>query len=212
MVNNYDQIAKAYDILSRMLFFKSQVNAQIQQLHLIPAHSKVLIAGGGTGWILEQIAKSHPEKLYITYLEISGEMINLAKKRKTGKHQVEFIQTAVEDFNTSDCYDVIHTAFLFDNFGKEKAEIAFNKLHALLKDGGLWLFTDFSYQPKQDAFWKGLLLKLMYAFFSKIASVDAQQLIDTAPYFKNAQYQCISKKTYYSKFIKALVYQKSNNR
>jgi hypothetical protein len=49
MLNNYDKIAGHYDTLSRLVFFKSQVNAQINQLPYIQWDSHVLIVGGGTG-------------------------------------------------------------------------------------------------------------------------------------------------------------------
>ncbi|RZL54089.1 MAG: methyltransferase type 12, partial [Pedobacter sp.] len=75
MINNYDKIANQYDTLSRLVFFKSQVNAQINQLHNIPKDSSVLIVGGGTGWILEEIVKLHPSGIKIIYVEISAKML-----------------------------------------------------------------------------------------------------------------------------------------
>jgi hypothetical protein len=47
MLNNYDKIAGHYDTLSRLVFFKSQVNAQINQLRYIQENSHILIVGGG---------------------------------------------------------------------------------------------------------------------------------------------------------------------
>jgi len=150
MLNNYDKIARYYDVLSRLLFHQSQVNAQIAQLKFIPPHSRILIAGGGTGWILEELSKVQDQGLHITYVEISAEMIRLAKKRNTGKNSIEFINCAIEEFPITASYDVVHTAFLFDNFAGERTATVFRILHQALKPGGLWLYTDFFYQPGTD--------------------------------------------------------------
>ena len=115
-LNNYDAIASNYDMLSRMVFFKSQVKAQIAQIKFIPSRSNILIVGGGTGWILEEISKVYSEGLKITYIEISEKMIRLASKRSARGNILEFVNLPIEDF-IDDCrYDVVITAFLFDNF------------------------------------------------------------------------------------------------
>lgn len=81
MNNNYDKLANHYDTLSRLVFFKSQVNSQINQLQYIQENSHVLIVGGGTGWILEELAKVYTNGLKIVYVEISAKMIALSQKR-----------------------------------------------------------------------------------------------------------------------------------
>ena len=210
MLNNYDKIARHYDLLSRMLFYNAQTKAQTEQLSYIPANSRILIVGGGTGWILEEITKIHHENLTITYVEISAAMIRLARQRNTGKNKIEFIHGAIEEFTSSASYDVIHSAFLFDNFARERTEMVFFKLNRLLTTGGLWLFSDFSYQPKTDEKWKGVLLKIMYAFFKKVSKVEATVLTDTSSYFESSGYEKLRESTYYRKFIKAIVYKKES--
>ncbi|MEJ5961004.1 class I SAM-dependent methyltransferase [Pedobacter immunditicola] len=209
MLNNYDKIAPYYDVLSRLLFHRSQVNAQIQQLKFLPSHSRILIAGGGTGWILEELAKIQDRGLDITYVEISTEMIRLAKKRNTGENRVEFVNCAMEEFTLTAPYDIVHTAFLFDNFARERTATVFRKLHQALKPGGLWFYTDFSYQPGTDEKWKGILLRMMYSFFRKIANVEAASLPDTSIHFEKGQYVKLDEKAYYRKFIKAIIYKKA---
>ena len=238
MLNNYDKIARYYDTLSRLLFHRSQVNAQIQQLKFIPSHSSILIAGGGTGWILEELSKIQDQGFHITYVEISGEMIRLAKKRNTGNNSIEFVNCAIEEFTSKAPYDVVHTAFLFDNFSRERTAAVFWKLHKVLKTGGLWLYTDFFHQPETDEtsislqlkksnkyklmitslplkiklytdeIWKGFLLRMMYGFFRRIANVEANHLPDMDIHFEKGRYEKIDEKAYYRKFIKAIVYKK----
>eukprot|EP01133_Synstelium_polycarpum_P017621 gene17621-21017_t len=208
MNNNYNRIARYYDFLSRAVFFKAQVNAQTDQLGYIPPAAKILIAGGGTGWILNKIAELHPEGLRITYIEISSKMIHLAQKRNLRNNSIEFVNTAIEDYKGSRQFDVIMTAFLFDNFGKETMETAFSKLNSLLKPEGLWLFSDFSNQVKRNNLWQRFLLKTMYLFFRVVSNVEARELIDTRVYFRKYKLKKIIQKRYYKNFIKAVVYKK----
>ena len=208
MNNNYDRIAPYYDVLSRMVFFRAQLKAQIEQLENIPANSRILIVGGGTGWILDEIAKMHPGGLNITYVEISEKMLELSKKRDVKENTVTYVHTAAEDFKGRDSFDVILTAFLFDNFNAARIDTVFNVLHSKLKPGGLWLFCDFYYQQGSGKTWKYYLLKTMYLFFNRISDVEAKELINTEGHFEALHYVPIQIAYHYSGFIKAITYKK----
>ncbi|RQO74837.1 methyltransferase type 12 [Pedobacter sp. KBW06] len=210
MINNYDKIANYYDRLSRLVFFKSQVNAQIHQLKYIPENSRVLIVGGGTGWILEELAKVHPAGLHIVYVEISAKMIALSKVRNVGANTVEFVNMGIEDFSSSLSFDVISSPFLFDNFSERRAWLIFEQLDDLLKEDGHWFFVDFSLNGEQGKWWKSIFLQVMYVFFKLIRIVEASELIDMEPYFKRANYRITDSQFYYGGFIRALIYHKEN--
>jgi ubiquinone/menaquinone biosynthesis C-methylase UbiE len=207
-LNNYDRTAGFYDFLSRSVFFHAQLKAQTEQLTYIPAGSKVLIVGGGTGWILEEMAKVHAQGLHITYLEISAKMIDQAKKRNTGNNEVRYFRCAIEDYTGTAQYDVIQTAFLFDNFAPNRVDQVFSKLDKLLKPAGLWLFSDFNPNPESGKIWQGILLNIMYFFFRYIANVEAKNLTDTGPWFNKKGYMPIEQRHYYKHFIKAIIFQK----
>ncbi|GAA4209142.1 hypothetical protein GCM10022289_34180 [Pedobacter jeongneungensis] len=208
MNNNYDKIANHYDTLSRLVFFKSQVNAQVSQLKYIPKNSSVLIVGGGTGWILEEIAKIYSGGLKIVYVEISAKMIALSQKRNCKNNQVEFVNLGIESFETDIVFDVILTPFLFDNFAEQRAAKVFNQLNACLKKDGLWFLVDFSLNQTNGSWWKWLLLKSMYSFFKLLGIVEATRLIDMNSYFLNAGYQIFKLQSYYGSFIRAVIYKK----
>ena len=54
---DFNTVARPYDFISRLVFGDSLVEAQTSLLHYIPSNSQILIVGGGTGWILEEISK-----------------------------------------------------------------------------------------------------------------------------------------------------------
>lgn len=209
MINNYDKIANSYDTLSRIVFFKSQVNAQVNQLKYLPANSSILIVGGGTGWILEEIAKVYSNGLSIIYVEISAKMIALSKGRNYGSNKIEFINLGIEDFDSAKEFDVILTPFLFDNFSRGRAEQVFNQLNKLLRKNGLWFLVDFSLNHTNGKWWKWMILKLIYSFFKILGIVEAVNLIDMDLYFDNRKYKKVNERFYYRNFIKAVIYKKS---
>jgi len=208
VINNYNKIAKHYDFLSRLVFGQSQVIAQKNQLKYIKDNSTILIVGGGTGWILTEIAQLHLTGLKITFVEISSKMIELSMNRDRGSNQVTFITSRIEDFHSDERFDVIFTPFLFDNFSEDRCVQVFNQLNHNLNKNGLWLFVDFTIASTGSNWWKKLFLKAMYAFFKIICNVEARKLINLQPYFINENYKKLEERFYYQHFIKAIVYQK----
>lgn len=208
MINNYDKIAGYYDMLSRAVFRQSQVVAQVNQLKFIRENATILIVGGGTGWILAKISKIYPAGLNITYVEISSKMLALSRKRNYGNNQVEFINIGIEEFTALPNFDVILTPFLFDNFSRQRAEMVFKKLDAMLNKSGYWLLTDFTTQGKNANWWKKIFLKLMYAFFKTVSNVEAKTLVDIYPFFYKSGYTILDERFYYGQFIKATVFKK----
>lgn len=209
MKNNYDNIARYYDFLSRIVFRTAQRDAQTALLPYIGKNSTVLIAGGGTGWILEEMAKVCPGGSLIYYVEISAKMITLAKERNYQPHVVRFIHMAVEEFEAQPAggFDVIITPFLFDNFSRERIQPVFVHLHNMLRPGGKWLFTDFHYQTLAPL-WQRVLLRSMYVFFRVICGVEADALSDIEPLFREHGYAGLHEAFYFRKFIRSAVYSK----
>lgn len=189
-----------------MVFFKSQVKAQTEQLPYIKHCKSLLIVGGGTGWILKDLnAIAQPIK--IVFVETAIEMIALAKKVAT-HHHLEFVHQDIETYQADPIFDAVLTPFLFDNFDSTKAEKVFEHIDALLAKGGIWLYVDF-YVNEKSALWKKTILKAMHLFFRLINVVRVNDLIDATPFFK-PNYEVIAEKYYYGHFIKAIVYQKQS--
>ena len=205
MAANYDNSAWFYDRLSRLVYGKALVRSQVYLLKHIPDSSNILIAGGGTGWILEEIAKVHPSGLTITYAEISSNMMTLSKKRNTGGNNVIFINEPVENVRTGKVYDLVFTPFLFDNFTEQTLQQAFTHIHNRLKPDGIWLNTDFRPTGK---WWHTFLLKSMIVFFRAICGIEAKRLPDIERQFVQHQYQIIDQKSFFGEFILSMAYRK----
>ena len=198
MPANYDNSAWFYDRLSRLIYGDALIKAQVWLLQYIPAGSNILIVGGGTGRALEELAKLHPAGLQITYAEISSKMIALAKKRDTGQNEVTFINDAIENISLPASFDVVITAFLFDNFAEPALTKIFRHTHSLLKSGGAWLCTDFQLSGK---WWQSFLLGSMLLFFRVLCGVEAIKLPDVQKHFDQNNYRVIAEKTFFKEFV-----------
>jgi len=205
MAANYNNSAWFYDRLSHLVYGKALIKAQVYLFRYIPANAHILIVGGGTGWILEEISAIHPAGLTITYVEVAPAMMAISKKRQTGKNQVSFINEAVENVVLEHDYDVIITPFLFDNFQEQTLQKVFEHLHQSLKTGGIWLNADFQLTGK---WWQQFLLRSMFLFFKILCNIEASSLPDIDSQYKNHHYQSVSKETFYGNFIVAEVYKK----
>src|SRR5690348_16816239 len=90
-LNSFDRIAGFYDALARIVFGKHIMNSQCYFLDALNDGSKVLILGGGTGWLLAELLSRKPH-CEVWYVEASQRMITLSEV-KTGavKKNVHFI-------------------------------------------------------------------------------------------------------------------------
>lgn len=206
MRNNYDRVAGYYDRLSRLVFGKALVRAQQDLIPHLQAPGRLLIIGGGTGWILEEIARLHPTGLAIDYVEISENMLSLSRKRNVAGNKVRFVHSAIENFTTPHRYEAVITPFLFDNFSTERAEAVFQQLHQVLLPQGQWLFADFNIEKSGNAWWQKLLLRSMYTFFRTLSHVEARQLPDMPRLFAMHGYEICDAHYHFGRFIRSAVY------
>jgi ubiquinone/menaquinone biosynthesis C-methylase UbiE len=205
LASNYDNSAWFYDRLSRVVFGRALIKAQTTFLHLIPANARVLIAGGGTGWIIEELAKIHPSGLHITYVELSKNMLALARKRNVGNNTVIYINAPVEDAGLNQSFDALITPFLLDSLPVPVLHKVISTCYSLLKPGSLWLNTDFQLSGK---WWQKPLLNSMYLFFKIIGCVDTVELPEIKKQFVVQGLKPINEQVFFGEFIVSMVYRK----
>ena len=205
MAANFDNSAWFYDKLARLVYGRALVNAHVYLLRHIPENSKVLIVGGGTGWILEEIIRIYPSGLDITYVEVSPNMMALSRKRNIGGNTVVFINDAIEQVKLHNDFDIVLTPFLLDNFTEENLDTIFSSIDSKLIENGLWLNASFQLTGK---WWQWVLLKTMFVFFKVICRIEASRLPDIYKRFEDGGYTLIEQKGFFGKFIEASVYKK----
>ena len=210
MKRSYDLIVPFYDRLAALIYGNALRDAQTVYLPMIPASATVLIAGGGTGWVLEEITNLHQQGLQIDYIDSSAKMIREAKKKCIGENKVRFINQSIFNWQTTSDYDVIITPFFFDNFSETNAQKVFVFLHSKLKANGLWFYTDFQIAHRK-AYWQRILLSIMYFFFRLATNIEAKRLPDIISQFHLFNYELINENTFFHRFIITSAYKKTND-
>ncbi len=202
----FDKIAPFYDGLSFLIFGNLLLKAQLEFISLSRPPCKILIVGGGTGKLLEEICKRYPEGLDIHYLDFSIKMIEKGKRKNIYKNRVCFEVENIANFKSStESYDVILTPFFMDCF----EVIAQEKIHTMLgnslKSGGLWFFTDFHLNAFSPP-WQKWLVRWMYRFFFRACGLKDCRLPDAEALFTS--YKLLNGKSFLGNFILSNVYRK----
>jgi ubiquinone/menaquinone biosynthesis C-methylase UbiE len=206
--NNYDKIANYYDRIHHLFYGQSEIHAQVELLDYVRPGDRLLILGGGTGWILDKIGAIFPSGLRITYVESSARMMELTKTRKWGQNEVELVTSTVEEWKGDMVYDCVLTGLFFDNFQDAHAAAIVRQVSPYLKNGGYWLESDFYYPRRRGKLWQAILLYSMYISARLICGVEAKRLPDMDRIFTEEGYRVLYTTFHYQRFIRSVVYRK----
>lgn len=173
---NFDWIAPVYDALAFCVFGRGLQRAQVVFLNQIPVGATILLVGGGTGWLLEQVlVQCQPRR--VVYLEASAQMVARASRRMLRRGALGAVDFRVGDetsLTANECFDVILTPFVLDLFTEQTLQVhIIPPLKNALIAGGVWLVTDFV-QPQMG--WQKILLWTMIRFFRLTANIQTRQL------------------------------------
>src|SRR4051812_25234860 len=91
-LDTFNGLAFVYDGLAKLVFGKSIQDAQRCFLNQLSDKRNILILGGGTGWILEEVILKN-SACDIWYVEASSKMIELSQRKlpKDYASRVHFI-------------------------------------------------------------------------------------------------------------------------
>ncbi len=179
MENGYDWLAPIYDRLAQLVFGQRLQIAQAQHLHHLSPGSKVVIVGGGSGSILDVIAKLPVPPGTIYYIDSSPRMIALAKQRlavgndAASAQSVHFIDASADRWQPPEPVDALLTPFFLDCFDGVRLAQMLDHLHQWLRPDGLWLVTDFI---KSDRIIHRITMAAMFAFFRFTTALQSRQL------------------------------------
>jgi ubiquinone/menaquinone biosynthesis C-methylase UbiE len=201
-MNNFDSVARYYDLLARIVFGNSIVKSQVHFLDLIKPSSNVLILGGGTGWILDEL-KRKGKTINVWYIEMSDEMISRARKKNDSSLNVHFIHGSESDIPHDVLFDVVITNFFLDLFKHDKLKNVIDTIHFSLKPDGIWFVSDFV----NGKWWHKILLWIMYRFFKLTASINASELPQWEKLMTLTGCEMYSH-SFFNRFIKSSVYRK----
>jgi ubiquinone/menaquinone biosynthesis C-methylase UbiE len=169
--NNFNRVAFIYDTLARIVFGDSLRKAQRHWLHQIPAKSKVLVLGSGTGWIANEVLAAKPDA-QVTLVDASQKMTTKAQRMLKNKPVTVLCADETQPF--AEPFDAIILPFFLDTFPTEKLEQLLSQIGKNAHAGTLWLVTDFISETR----WHKIYLWIMYRFFRITCSIEATTIPD----------------------------------
>ncbi|MEJ8758221.1 class I SAM-dependent methyltransferase [Pontibacter sp. H259] len=205
--SGFDRVASFYDPLARLVYGSKLQEAQRWLLKFIPDGATILIIGGGSGWLLQQVLQ-HTSPSHVLYLEASEKMLLKAKQLNPNQIIVEFRHGTDTGLQPHVSFDVIITPFLLDLFPDARLNQLMGRIYTSLSTGGIWLFADFWPVEQKPPFWQKLLAKSMYLFFGLLSGVQATQLPDYRKRFNRLGLQEIASESFYNGFVQSKVFRK----
>ncbi len=202
--NQFDRIAGIYDTLARLVYGQNIRESQCYWLDQIPEGSKILILGGGTGMILEDL-ESIKSAIEVWYIEPSPKMLVRSTRRKTN-FNVHFIQGTELNIPALEV-DVVITNFYLDLFPEKELQAVVRTIAPCLRREGIWIATDFVDEKK---WWQGLLLFLMYQFFRFACAIQASALPTWEDSLQTQGLRVVKKRNFFGGFISSIVLERAN--
>ncbi|MFZ1220130.1 MAG: class I SAM-dependent methyltransferase, partial [Chthoniobacterales bacterium] len=177
----------------------------------IQAPRRALIVGEGNGRFLLELLRAHPNAK-IDCVDASGRMLSLGRQRLEGDDadRVQFLQRDLLAWTPAAArYDLIVTHFFLDCFLEtELAEIVARLSQAATADAE-WLLADFRIPAKGFARLRARVwLAVMYRFFRLTARIEANELVDPAPFLQAAGFVPMQERLFRGGILKSQLWRR----
>ena len=200
IAKGFDLLAPVYDTLARWAIGRDIVSAQLCFLNQLKNCNRILILGGGSGWILESLCTNFPH-VEIDYIDVSPRMIKSGRKKYAHYERVRFIQGTEEDIPEKN-YDGVITNFYLDMFGAKSLSRAIERIKISLSSQATWIATDFVDESRMHSF----KLWCMYRFFGVITCIEATRLPDWQSQLTQAGFKLFGSRKFDNGFIASNCY------
>ena len=202
---NFDFVSYSYDSLAKLVYRGSIRKAQVHFLDRIEANDRVLVLGGGTGWILEELGNINVN-CHVDYVEASINMLNKSKNFDFNQFaSLQFIH-GTEVSVEGNQYDFIITPFVLDVFPLGEMKLMVKNVFDLLAENGKWLCIDFN--CKDTSFKAKALSFLMIIFFRLFSGLNSDSVLDYFGVLNTTGLKEVANASFFGSFIKAVLYKK----
>lgn len=202
--HGFDTIAPMYDRLAGMVYGKSIRAAQLHFLSEIKDRSKVLVLGGGTGWLLLALLEKTVD-CEVWYIDASQTMLELTRKKMVTNPSasVHLIHGTSESIPHDVLFDVVIANFYLDMFSPVSLERILRLIGNALSPRGMLLVSDFT---QGQVWWQRALRFFMYRFFVWTCGIEATHLPDWQGCVNRAGFEAEKAGYFYGSFIQSLLY------
>ena len=193
---SFDRLAPFYRTLEVLTFGKALWTCRTRLFGDFLSVRRALVLGDGDGRFTAKLIAELPQ-LKADSVDNSSAMLRLARKRIRTIHssgcRVQYIQADVRNFPMSppgwDRWDGIVTHFFLDCLSQEEVQKLASTLASQVREGCVWLISEFAIPPKQPFRFLGrILIRLMYWIFQKLTGLQTQRLPDYAQALHSAAF------------------------
>lgn len=139
----FAQVAKNYDSQRELLIpcFKEFYSAGLPFIKSLTHAKKVLDIGAGTGLFSQFVYEVNPD-LEFTLIDLSDDMLQVARERFRGKKNFEFIELDFSKGALPGKYDLIISALAIHHLEDEDKAKLYKNVYQALNGGGLFINAD----------------------------------------------------------------------
>ncbi len=194
---NFDRLAPFYRAMEFVTAGRRLQCCRLAFLAEIPPPRRVLLAGEGHGRFLPECARRFPEA-EIVVVDISARMLEIARNKLPGSHQVEFVHADFLKWKpAAGGFDLVATNFFLDCFDGDALPQVVAKLARLATPQAGWLLADFEIAPHGIARWRcRAIVGSLYAFFRIVCGLKTRALIAPDPALKLAGFHRHRRRTW----------------
>ncbi len=147
----FDRGAKSYDRQ------RSDVIPNMDQIYTIIAElassevpgPKILDLGAGTGLLTEQLFKKYSGGSF-TLIDISMEMLNIARERFKGNPNFRYIQEDYLKTDFEDSFNIVISSLSIHHLNDNAKKNLYSKVYEILNEGGIFLNADQVLVPSSE--------------------------------------------------------------
>lgn len=207
-LDRFNWLAKYYDQLATIVFGKTLHKGQVTYLCEIPKGATILILGGGTGKVMQELLRIN-SVYQIWYVEASSTMIELAKRNITNEspQQIYFIHGTEDSIPVGIKFNAVITHFFLDLFSEPSLKVLVEKIYPSLAPDGVWLACDFISNGK---WWQKSTLRVMYLFFKLTCGIESRKLPPWEYQLRLGGLSLIKCRFFLDHFIKTTLFKKNH--
>jgi tRNA (cmo5U34)-methyltransferase len=209
IASGFDRLAPWYDRLVELVFGGSVAQIQVDLLPCLPEQGRVLVVGGGTGWLLGELFRLRPQ-LTVTYVELSPRMLARAQRVAAAEGlpaaQLTWQQGRVSDLPPGPAFDAVLTFFFLDLFSAAEVRVLMDQIERRLRPRAQWLLADFVAQNAAQR----ALLAAMYGFFRLMCSITGDRQLPFVELFEGRSYRLAAQYRRWCGMVRGMDWRRAN--
>ncbi|UUZ80071.1 class I SAM-dependent methyltransferase [Paenibacillus sp. P26] len=139
----FDEVAMEYDERRRRLIpcFDDFYGSAVQWVNVEGKAPRFLDLGAGTGLLSALIRSKYPHA-HMTLVDLSENMLSVARERFAGDERVEYIAADYTSYPFEGPFDGIISSLSIHHLPHEQKRALFRTVYGLLKEGGMFVNAD----------------------------------------------------------------------